>query len=173
MSFFAPTTRQRAAGITEMPEGEIVSTYDRYEHAQKAVDTLAQAGFPIRALAIVGNGLRSVERITARMGYGKVAMAGAMTGSYLGMFLGLLMLIFNPENQAMMGIFLAALVIGAGIGMLFSVVSYALNKNRREFASITQVIATRYDLIAPAELVWEARNTLTGSASAHESDSDR
>ena len=52
-------------------------------------------------------------------------------------------------------------VIGAGFGMLFGVLSYAMNRNRRDFSSVMQFVATRYDLITAPELVHEARRILS------------
>lgn len=149
--------------MPEIPQGEIVSTYDRYEDAKHAVDVLARASFPVQRISIVGNDVRSVERVTGRLTYGRVALMGALSGAYLGLFLGLLLFIFQPDNAGIFGVFIAAVVIGAGFGMLFGVLSYAMNRNRRDFSSVMQIVATRYDLITEAELVHEARRVLTDS----------
>jgi hypothetical protein len=47
--------------------------------------------------------------------------------------------------------------------MLFGVLSYAMNRNRRDFSSVMQMVATRYDLITEPELVHDARRVLTES----------
>lgn len=150
--------------MPEIPQGEIVSTYDRYEDAKHAVDVLARASFPVQRISIVGNDVRSVERVTGRLSYGRVALMGALSGAYLGLFLGLLLFIFQPDNAAIFGVFISAVVIGAGFGMLFGVLSYAMNRNRRDFSSVMQMVATRYDLITEPELVHEARRILVESA---------
>ncbi len=149
--------------MPEIPKGEIVSTYDRYEHAKHAVDVLARASFPVQQISIVGNDVRSVERVTGRLTYGRVALMGALSGAYLGLFLGILLFIFQPDNTAIFGVFIAAVVIGAGFGMLFGVLSYAMNRNRRDFSSVMQMVATRYDLVTEAELVHQARQILVNS----------
>ncbi|RGE23822.1 hypothetical protein D1J51_02060 [Leucobacter sp. wl10] len=149
--------------MPEIPKGEIVSTYDRYEHAKHAVDVLARASFPVQQISIVGNDVRSVERVTGRLTYGRVALMGALSGAYLGLFLGLLLFIFQPDNAAILGVFVSAVVIGAGFGMLFGVLSYAMNRNRRDFSSVMQMVATRYDLVTEPELVQQARQILTAS----------
>lgn len=164
MSTPGPVPSSRAALIPEIPKGEIISTYDRYDHAKHAVDVLARAGFPVRQVSIVGNDVRSVEKVTGRLTYGRVALMGALSGAYLGLFLGLLLFIFQPDNSAILGVFAAAVVIGAGFGMLFGVLSYAMNRNRRDFSSVMQMIATRYDLVTEPELVHEARRVLTERA---------
>ena len=153
----------RVPMMPEIPQGEVVSTYDRYEDAKHAVDVLARERFPVQQISIVGNHVRSVERVTGRLSYGRVAMMGALSGAYLGLFLGLLLFIFQPDNSAILGVFVAALVIGAGFGMLFGVLSYALNRNRRDFSSVMQMVATRYDLITAPELLHDARRILTDS----------
>lgn len=152
--------------MPELPSGEIISTYDRYEDAKHAVDLLARNSFPVQRVSIVGNDVRSVERVTGRLSYGRIAWMGAMSGAYLGLFLGLLLFIFQPDNAGIGGVFLAAIVIGAGFGMLFGLLSYALNRNRRDFSSVMQMVATRYDLITDAEQLHEARRVLTDASRA-------
>lgn len=163
MSTPGPVSSSRLPMIPEIPKGEVISTYDRYEDAKHAVDVLARAGFPVRQISILGNDVRSVERVTGRLTYGRVALMGALSGAYLGLFLGLLLFIFQPDNAAILGVFAAAVVIGAGFGMLFGVLSYAMNRNRRDFSSVMQMVATRYDLIVEPELLHEARKILTAS----------
>ena len=159
-----PMRSSRLPLVPELPKGDIVSTYDRYEDAKHAVDVLARASFPVRQISIVGNDVRSVERVTGRLTYGRVALMGALSGAYLGLFLGLLLFIFQPDNGAILGVFAAAIAIGAGFGMLFGVLSYSMNRNRRDFSSVMQMIATRYDLIVDPDLLSEARRVLTESA---------
>lgn len=153
--------RRKMAQIPELPKGDVVSTYDRYQDAMHAVDRLVRANFPLGSVSILGNDIRSVERVTGKLTYGRVALMGALSGAYFGLFLGILLFIFQPENEGAFGVFLAAIVIGAGFGMLFGVLSYALNRNRRDFSSVMQFVATRYDVITAPELVFEARRILS------------
>lgn len=152
---------RRKPQIPELPKGEVISTYDHYVDAMHAVDRLARASFPVNAVSILGNDVRSVERVTGKLSYGRVALMGAMSGAYLGLFLGILLFLFQPDNEGIAGLFIAALVIGAGFGMLFGVLSYALNRNRRDFSSVMQFVATRYDLITSPELLMQARGILS------------
>jgi len=149
--------------MPELPKGEVISTYDHYADAMHAVDRLARSDFPVGEVSILGNDICSVERVTGKLSYGRVALMGALSGAYLGIFLGLLLFIFQPDNAGAGGIFLAAIVIGAGFGMLFGVLSYAMNRNRRDFSSVMQFVATRYDLLTAPELVHEARRILTSA----------
>jgi hypothetical protein len=152
---------RRMAQMPELPQGEVISTYDHYADAMHAVDRLARADFPVSQVSILGNDMRSVERVTGKLTYGRVALMGALSGAYLGLFLGLLLFIFQPDNGAIGGVFLAAIAIGAGFGMLFGVLSYAMNRNRRDFSSVMQFVASRYDLITSPELVMKARSILS------------
>ena len=145
----------------EIPKGDIISTYDSYHDAQLAVDALARANFPVNKVSILGNDVRSVERVVGKLTYSKVALMGALSGAYLGLFFALILFIFQPDNAAIVGVFLSAVVIGAGFGMLFGVLSYALNRNRRDFSSVMQFVATRYDVITEPDLVMNAREILS------------
>ena len=165
MSNLSPFGRRGAAQFPVLPKGEVVATYETYNEAQGAVDTLAKADFPVKQLSIVGNDLKSVERVTGKLTYGRVALAGAASGAWLGIFFGLLFFIFSPSGDSLPIVF-AALLIGAGFGMLFGLVSYALNRRRRDFTSTMQVVAGNYQVIVATELVNRARNLLAGVADA-------
>ncbi|MEN2738956.1 general stress protein [Microbacterium sp. X-17] len=143
-----------------MPRGEIVATYETYVDAQQAVDVLARADFPVDKVSIVGSDLKSVERVTGKLTWGRVALAGAASGAWLGIFFGLLLLIFSPTVSY--AFVIAAVLIGAGFGMLFGIVSYAINRRRRDYTSVMQVIATSYSVLVDADLVNRARNLLGG-----------
>lgn len=156
-----PMNTRRMNAFPEIPKGDIVSTYDTYHDAQLAVDALARANFPVSKVSILGNDIRSVERVIGKLTYGKVALMGALSGAYLGLFFGIILFIFQPESTGIMAVFFAAIVIGAGFGMLFGVLSYALNRNRRDFSSVMQLVATRYDVITEPGLVLQARDVLS------------
>ena len=142
-----------------LPKGETVASYETYAEAQEAVDRLAKAEFPVRELSIVGTDLTSVERITGTLSWGRAAAAGALSGAWFGTFLGLLLFIFSPTG-ASIGILGSAILLGAGFGAIFSVVSYSINRRRRDFTSVMQVLATRYAVIAEPEHVARARQVL-------------
>ncbi len=143
-----------------LPRGEVVATYETYPEAQQAVDVLARADFPVDKVSIVGSDLKSVERVTGKLTWGRVAVAGAASGAWLGIFFGLLLVIFSP--QVSLAFVLAAVLIGAGFGMLFGVVSYAINRRRRDYTSVMQVIATSYSVLVDSDLVNRARNLMQG-----------
>ncbi len=145
-----------------LPRGEAVATYETYPEAQRAVDVLARADFPVDRLSIVGSDLKSVERVTGKLSWGRVAAAGAASGAWLGMFFGLLLIIFSPATS--LAFVIAAVLIGAGFGMLFGIVSYAINRRRRDYTSVMQVIATSYTVIVDHELINRARNLLSAQA---------
>ena len=142
-----------------LPKGETVATFETYPEAQAAVDTLAKAEFPVKELAIVGTELTTVERITGKLTWGRAAGAGALSGAWFGTFLGLLFFIFSPTGTSV-GILISAILLGAGFGMIFGLVSYSVNRRRRDFTSTMQVLATRYAIIADPAHVTRARQVL-------------
>jgi hypothetical protein len=148
-----------------LPKGETVASFETYAEAQSAVDTLAKAAFPVKELAIVGTDLTSVERITGTLSWGRAAGAGALSGAWFGTFLGLLFFIFAPTGTSL-GILISAVLIGAGFGMIFSVVSYSVNRRRRDFTSVAQVLATRYAIITESAHADRARSVLGVGAPA-------
>ena len=157
-------SRRQAMVTPTLPQGETISTYDTYQNAQLAVDALARANFRVNQVAIVGNDIRSVERVTGKLTWGRVALMGALSGMYLGLFLSLILMIVNPSS-GIGGVFGAAIAIGAGFGRLFGGLTHSINRNRRDFSSVMQIVAGRYDLVTDPELVHEARRILSAGIS--------
>lgn len=154
-----PFARRTPAQPT-LPRGDVLGTYDSYPEAQKVVNTLAKADFPVAKLSIVGNDLKTVERVTGRLTYARAALAGAASGAWFGLFLGLLFVLFSPEPN--FSFILAAALIGAGFGLLFGVVTYAARRRRRDFTTTNQVLASNYQLIIDPQLTARARMVLAG-----------
>lgn len=159
MSTQSPFGGRVARAYPTLPTGETVASFETYAEAQAAVDALAKASFPVKELSIVGTDLTSVERITGTLSWGRAAGAGALSGAWFGTFLGLLFFIFAPTG-ATFGILISAVLIGAGFGMIFSVVSYSVNRRRRDFTSVAQVLATRYAIITASAHADRARSVL-------------
>lgn len=137
-----------------------VARFDDYEAAQQAVDRLSDDGFPVEKLDIVGSGLRVVERVTGRLTSGRAAGAGALSGLWVGLLFGILLGLFTSGHS-----FLAAVVTGAALGAawgaIFGYVAHARTKGQRDFSSVRQLVATRYDLIAREGTVDRARSMLS------------
>ena len=144
-----------------MPRGEEIASFATYAEAQHAVDALSDEGFPVQYLAIIGTDLRQVERITGRMSWGRAVLSGMGSGLWIGVFFALMMSLFNPSGSGT-GVSLAgAVLLGVVWGVLFQVVGYALTRGRRDFTSISQVVASRYSIIASQD-AREAAQALAG-----------
>ncbi len=140
-----------------------MGSYETYTAAQQAVDRLVKADFSVQDVSIVGNDLKSVEHVTGRLTYGKAAGAGALSGLWMGLFFGVVLLLFSPASPNVLGVAMAAALIGAGFGMLFGLASYALTRRIRDFTSTRAVIASNYTLVVKPESAARAQNIL-GSA---------
>ena len=154
------SSSRRGTARPALPVGDVLGTYDTYDEAQSVVDRLAKADFDVKQLSIVGNDLKTVERVTGRLTYGRAALAGAATGAWLGLFFGLVFTIFQPPTPQSLSVMGAALLIGAGFGMIFGIVSYAINRRRRDFTSTHQVIASNYQIVIAPELTAKAQAVL-------------
>ena len=133
-----------------MPQGEEVASFATYAEAQRAVDALSDQGFPVQHLAIIGTDLRQVERITGRMSWGRAAMSGALNGLWIGVFFGIIMSVAGSSGPRLN--FWACVLLGVLWGIVFQLFSYALTRGRRDFTSISQVVASRYSILAAREI---------------------
>lgn len=138
--------------------GQTVASFPTYEAAQKAVSSLIAADIPARDIAIVGLGLRSIERITGRLGYASAARSGAVNGLLLGLLFSAILVIGSPSVpiQAFVGV----LFVGIAIGMLLSIVAYSFVRRRRDYASVMQVVADHYEVTVTDNSVGRARQVL-------------
>jgi hypothetical protein len=138
--------------------GPTVASFPTYEAAQKAVSSLIAADIPARDIAIVGQGLRSIERITGRLGYASAARSGAVNGLLLGLLFSAILVIGSPTVpiQAFVGV----LFVGIAIGMLMSIVAYSFVRRRRDYASVMQVVADHYEVTVSDNSVHRARQVL-------------
>ncbi len=155
---------QRARLIPAIPKGDVLGSYDTYPEAQQVVDRLAHGDLDVSKVSIVGSDLKTVERVTGKLSYGRVAGAGAASGAWFGLFLGLLLTFVTNSPNVLLYAF-AAIVIGAGFGMLFGIVSYAITRRTRDFTSTHQVLASHYEIIVDPSLTLRAQETLARSDS--------
>lgn len=157
MSMSGGMPRGRADAV-----GDTVARFPDYEGAQKAVSRLIAADVPARDIAIVGIGLRSVERVTGKLGYATAARSGAINGLLLGLLFSAFLVLGSPSVpiQAFVGV----LFVGIALGMLLSIVAYSFVRRRRDYASVMQVIADHYDVTVVAASVHKARQVLGGAA---------
>lgn len=148
-----------------LPKGDVLGTFETYPEAQRAVAQLAAADFPVGRLSIVGNDLKTVERVTGKLTYGRAALAGAVSGLWLGIFFGIVLELFSAN--APVGMIGAAAIIGAAFGVLYGVVSFSVTKRQRDFTSVHQVLASNYQIVIDPQLIGRARQILGGNVGAY------
>ncbi|MFD5224956.1 general stress protein [Microbacterium sp. NPDC058342] len=144
--------------VTGADLGEMVASTRDYEIAQKTVSTLIAGEVPARDIAIVGQGVRTVERVTGRLGYAAAARSGAINGVLIGLVLSAVMLFGSPD--APISLFLGFILIGVALGMIMSLVTYSIVRRRRDFASMTQMLADHYEVRVQAGSLPKARQVL-------------
>ncbi|MCL2490887.1 MAG: hypothetical protein FWF36_09270 [Propionibacteriaceae bacterium] len=150
---------QPNAALLNLTDPRSVAVYDTYEDAQKAVDYLGDHQFPVEQLAIVGTDLKSVERVTGKLSWGKVLVSGAIGGVIWGLALAVLLWIFVP-GHSIISYVIWGVVFGVVYGMLASAVQYAMTRGQRDFSSQTAVIATHYEILGESDVFQKARTLL-------------
>ncbi|MGN6635517.1 MAG: general stress protein [Oryzihumus sp.] len=135
-----------------------LGTFDKYEDAQRAVDYLSDHEFPVQNCMIVGTELKQVERVTGRLTRQKVAVGGALSGAWMGLFVGLVFSLFSA-NTTMVTV-ISTVLFGVVFGLIWALIGYAATGGHRDFTSVTQVVATKYEVLCEHKLAQQARDML-------------
>ncbi len=131
-------------GLTlEFPQS--LGVYDDYAAAQQAVDYLSDQEFPVENCLIVGTDLKQLERVTGRLTTGRIALGGLLSGLWLGLFVGLIFSLFGEEDA--FATILSTMLFGALFGVVWALIGYAVTRGRRDFSSVSMIVATRYEVL--------------------------
>jgi hypothetical protein len=126
-----------------------ITTVASYPAAERAVDWLSDQGFPVEHVAIVGTGLRYVEQVSRRMTTGRAALVGCGQGALLGLFWGLLFgIFFTVDSGSFLGVLAYSLAIGIIFGAIWGAVAHSMTGGRRDFESVSDTRADRYEVQA-------------------------
>lgn len=155
----------RLSSLFKLEYPQSVGVYATYDEAQKVVDFLADARFPVENLCIVGTDLRSIERVLGRQSWGRVIGAGVQSGVSTGLMITLLLWIVMPQTNILL-LFLSAVAIGIVIGIAFAALGYWMSQGKRDFRSVSQTVATKYELLAEHKVAGQAREMIAGMPGA-------
>lgn len=136
-----------------------LGTFDKYDDAQRAVDYLSDHGFPVENVLIVGTELKQLERVTGRLTTGRVLLGGALSGLWLGLFVGLVFSLFESDVQPL-AVILSTMLYGAIFGLVWAFIGYKLAGGKRDFTSVSQVVATKYEVLAEHKVAEQGRQLL-------------
>jgi hypothetical protein len=157
MSNPASAARLRSALTLEFPMS--LGVFDQYADAQKAVDHLSDNEFPVQNCLIVGTELKQVERVTGRLTNGRVAASGVLSGAWMGLFVGVIVSLFGDGNA--WAAIASTVVFGAFFGLIWAMANYRATRGMRDFTSVSQVVATRYEVLVEHKFAEQARQLLT------------
>lgn len=156
------TNNPALTNLPTPPTGWPVGSFSTYVEAQRAVDYLADNEFPVADVTIVGVDLMLVERVIGRLTWGRVIGQGALSGVWMGLFVGALMSFFNQSQDPTMSYapLLVGVVGGIVFGIIFAALGYAATKGKRDFASSSQLVAGRYDVLSQPRNAEKAKDML-------------
>jgi hypothetical protein len=137
-----------------------LARFDSYAGAQRMVDQLSDARFPVERTRIVGNGVRTVERVTGRLTGARAALYGAGTGAWVGLFVALLFAILTI-GPAWWGVLLTAVPLAALVGALAGFLGHWMTGGHRDFSSVSSLEADEYEVQVDAGLHEEATRLAT------------
>ena len=148
------------SSIFELKFPQSVGIYASYAQAQQAVDFLSDEKFEVQNLAIVGTDLKSVERVLGRRTWSTVILSGVQSGVSTGLLVALVLLLFVPRTSSFLLLLLASLGIGIVVAVALGAIAYAATRGRRDFTSVTQTVATKYEVLCEHKVAQQARDTL-------------
>ena len=157
--------------VSRIPEPNVsrrtVKSVGSYAEAERAVDYLSDKGFPVEHVTIVGTGLRYVEHVQKRLTTWGATGLGAGYGALFGLLWGLLFaLFFTVDSGSFWGVLLYSVAIGVVFGALYGAIDHASQKGRRDFSSVSDTRADRYEVQVDDGHADAARSTLASMAAA-------
>ncbi|GAA0851532.1 hypothetical protein GCM10009525_77620 [Streptosporangium amethystogenes subsp. fukuiense] len=141
----------------------VLAGYDNYLAAQRTVDGLSDAGFPVENVAIVGSDLKLEETVTGRVTNGRAALTGAGSGAAFGAVVGMFLGLFTSTTLSFIVLVLWAALWGAVMGAAFGFINHVFTRGKRDFASRSAIVAGRYDVLVTASHLDHARAILESS----------
>jgi len=129
---------------TDVARSRVIGSYPSYLAAQRVVDRLADAKFPVQYVSIIGNDVRITEKVIGRLTVGRAALAGMATGAWLGLFIGFVFWIVSPWAPEA---FLSGVLLGALFGAVWGTVAHSMTGGQRDFASVSGLEAATYDVV--------------------------
>jgi heat induced stress protein YflT len=147
---------------SQPPTRRAVTSVQRYEDAEHAVDYLSDHDFPVDRVSIVGTGLRYVEQVSGRVTTGRAALLGVGYGALLGVFWGVLFgALFTTDDASFWGLLGFSVLVGVVFGGLVGAISHAWTDGRRDFASTAETRADHYEVQVDDGYASEAQRVLS------------
>jgi hypothetical protein len=79
---------------------------------------------------------------------------------WFGLCIGLIFWLFTTANP--LQVVLSTAFLGATFGLVFALIGYGFTRGQRDFSSITQVVATKYEVLVEHKSSAHARELLAG-----------
>ena len=136
-----------------------IGVFDTYPEAQRAVDALSDAGFPVQNCLIVGTELRQLERVTGRLTWGRVLMGGALSGLWLGLFVGVIFSLFTTPTSVFAQV-VSTMLFGAVFGAVWAAIGYAATRGQRDFTSVSRIVPSKFEVLSEHKVAQQAREVL-------------
>jgi hypothetical protein len=149
----------RLSSLFKLEYPQSVGVFGTYDEAQGVVDFLADARFPVENLCIVGTELRSIERVLGRRSWGTVIGQGVQSGLSTGVMITLLMWVLQPTVNFVL-LVASARAIGIVVGIVFSALGYWMSQGKRDFRSVSQTMATKYEVLAEHKVAGQAKELI-------------
>jgi hypothetical protein len=149
---------------TDRTARQAIVTVDRYADAEAIVDRLADDGFPVEHISIVGRDLQTVEQVVGRLNAWKAALSGAGSGAFMGLLFGLLFGVwFAHDGTSLLAILAYWTLFAAVIGAVIGLIGYAINGGRRNFTSVTTMQPQHFDVLVDDAYAADALRRLTAA----------
>lgn len=141
-----------------------LATFTEYSEAQRTVDQLSDAGFPVDQVSIVWNRLRHVEHVTGRLTILGAAARGAASGAWFGLLFGFLMVGFAEldNDTEPFAVVLTYVLLGALFVALWAALRHWGKQGTRDFSTRDRLDAESFDVWVHRDHLAEATR-ITGT----------
>ena len=138
-----------------------VASFNRYADAERAVDRLVAARFPVHRTALVGGDVKLVEEVTGRLRASRCVVLGALGGAWLGALMAMFAVVAQRPVPAATALLLAwGVLLGTVFGAALGAGAYVAAGRDCDFTSRRRLVAGRYELYADDQVAEPALRLL-------------
>ena len=140
-----------------------LGTFEKYEEAQKAVDTSSDQEFPVQNCLIVGTDLKQLERMTGRLTCGRVCRGRRAVGHVARAVRRPDLRVVRAAGRQRHPDRALDRAFGAVFGLAWAAGTVCADRRPAGLQSVSHIVPSKYEVLVEHKFAQQARDILGGA----------